>query len=53
MFLTIRVLFTPDATEGVGEEQVTALKNSAAEEKESYGDFHEVFDYNSQPKFGA
>lgn len=34
MFLTIRVLFTPDATEGVGEEQVTALKNSAAEEKE-------------------
>ncbi|MBO4617279.1 MAG: exopolysaccharide biosynthesis polyprenyl glycosylphosphotransferase [Lachnospiraceae bacterium] len=34
MFLTIRVLFTPDATEGVGEEQVTALKDSAAQEKE-------------------
>ena len=34
MFLTIRVLFTPDATEGVAEEQVTALKNSAAQEQD-------------------
>ena len=34
MFLTIRVLFTPDATEGVAEEQVTALRKSAETEKD-------------------
>lgn len=34
MFLTVRVLFTPDATEGVAEEQVTALKAGAAQEKD-------------------
>jgi lipopolysaccharide/colanic/teichoic acid biosynthesis glycosyltransferase len=31
MFLTLRVLFTPDATEGVKEEQVTALLKDASE----------------------
>ncbi len=30
MFLTLRVLFTPDATEGVKEEQVTALLKDAS-----------------------
>ncbi len=30
MLLTIKVLFMPDATEGVDEAQITALKNSAA-----------------------
>ena len=34
MFLTVKVLFLPDATEGVTEEQVTALRNSAAQEKD-------------------
>ncbi len=34
MFLTIRVLFTPDATEGVAEEQITALKAIADAEKD-------------------
>ena len=34
MFLTIRVLFTPDATEGVAEEQITAMRASAGSEKE-------------------
>ena len=34
MFLTIKVLFMPDATEGVDEEQVTALRSEAVAEKE-------------------
>ncbi len=32
MFLTIKVLFTPDATEGVLENQITAMKDDAVEE---------------------
>ncbi len=34
MLLTLKVLFTPDATEGVGEDQVTALSDTKSEERD-------------------
>ncbi|MCR5279281.1 MAG: exopolysaccharide biosynthesis polyprenyl glycosylphosphotransferase [Lachnospiraceae bacterium] len=34
MLLTLKVLFTPDATEGVGEDQVTALAGTQTEERD-------------------
>ena len=33
MLLTLKILFTPDSTEGVDEKQVTAMKKQAREEE--------------------
>lgn len=33
MLLTLKILFTPDSTEGVDEKQVTAMKKQVQEEE--------------------